>query len=469
MTQTYLFYDIETTGLNKSFDQVLQFAAIRTDLSLNELERHEIKIKLNPDMIPAPRALITHHIGIAESLEGVSEYQGITAIHQILNEPGTISVGYNTLGFDDEFLRFSFYRNLLTPYTHQYANRCGRLDLYPLTILYYLYKNDILQWPTIDAKITLKLESINAANQFIAGRSHHAMVDVEVTLALARQFFEVRDMWEYALGYFVKNTDQERIQQLQNDFQSPAGHHCEGLMLYGKLGVNASYQAQVLQLGVSKPYKNQSLWLRLDTPNLTGSTSETIIENAWVIRKKWGEPGIILPLKERFLAHLNQERQAHSHHNKEWLKENPALLKQLIDYHCAFTYPLIPNTDIEASLYINGFWSEDENAFCRRFHRVSPKEKANLAETTKNTRLKDLAIRLLGRNYPEILTETLQQEFNNHMYRATIEDDAIIDFKGGKRLTRKAALADIMELRKIDLTSIQHSLLDGLEKYLLQL
>ncbi len=30
MTSSYLFYDIETTGLNKAFDQVLEFAAIRT-------------------------------------------------------------------------------------------------------------------------------------------------------------------------------------------------------------------------------------------------------------------------------------------------------------------------------------------------------------------------------------------------------------------------------------------------------
>ena len=45
--QTYLFYDLETTGLNKSFDQILQFAAIRTDLNLKELKRYELKIKLN--------------------------------------------------------------------------------------------------------------------------------------------------------------------------------------------------------------------------------------------------------------------------------------------------------------------------------------------------------------------------------------------------------------------------------------
>ncbi|RPJ17923.1 MAG: hypothetical protein EHM37_00025, partial [Deltaproteobacteria bacterium] len=39
MAETYLLYDIETTGLNRAFDQVLEFAAIRTDGDLNELDR----------------------------------------------------------------------------------------------------------------------------------------------------------------------------------------------------------------------------------------------------------------------------------------------------------------------------------------------------------------------------------------------------------------------------------------------
>ena len=64
MKKTYLFYDIETTGLNPCFDQVLEFAAIRTDLELRELERYDLKVKLNPDTVPAPAALMTHRIGV---------------------------------------------------------------------------------------------------------------------------------------------------------------------------------------------------------------------------------------------------------------------------------------------------------------------------------------------------------------------------------------------------------------------
>src|SRR3990167_351623 len=120
---SYLFYDIETTGLNKCFDQVLQFAAIRTDLSFNEIARAFISIRLNPDVTPSPAAIMTHRISMQDMQSGKPEVEGICEIHRLMNTPGTISLGYNNLNFDDEFLRFSFYRNLLPPYTHQYANQ----------------------------------------------------------------------------------------------------------------------------------------------------------------------------------------------------------------------------------------------------------------------------------------------------------------------------------------------------------
>jgi len=45
-------------------DQVLQFAAFVTDLELNELERYNIWIKLNPDVIPSHQAILIHNISI---------------------------------------------------------------------------------------------------------------------------------------------------------------------------------------------------------------------------------------------------------------------------------------------------------------------------------------------------------------------------------------------------------------------
>jgi exodeoxyribonuclease-1 len=468
--QTYLFYDIETTGLNKAFDQVLQFAAIRTDLNLNEIDRHEIIVKLNPDMIPSPGAMLTHRIGIEESQTGINEYTAMQQIHQLLNEPGTISLGYNTLGFDDEFLRFAFYRNLLTPYTHQYANQCMRMDIYPMTIMYHLFKNEILEWPKIDGDTKLKLELINSTNRLVVGgRAHNAMVDVEVTLALAKRFFQVKEMWDYVLGYYSRQTDIDRAGQLQPGLKSSYGNHHEGLMVLGKIGAGNFFHAPVLSLGNHDVYKHQTSWLRLDTENLTLTTEESIPDTTWAIRKKWGENGFILPLKERFLVHLGSDRKALAAGNKQWLQDNPDIFHKIIAYHRAFIFPVLPATDVEAALYQNGFWSDEEMALCRRFHHVIPAQKAQLTAQMKNKNLKALAVRLLARNFPEVMTPEQREEFAAFTQRlnAAEASEPVIDFRGNKRMNAHLALADLANWEQHELVEEQKELLMRLKEYLL--
>ncbi|MFQ5772129.1 MAG: exodeoxyribonuclease I, partial [bacterium] len=340
---TYLFYDLETTGLNCAFDQVLQFAAIRTDHAFHEIARHEIMVKLRPDVIPSPGAMIAHGISITKSMSGILEYEAMKQIHGLLNTPDTISVGYNTLGFDDEFLRFSFHRNLLPPYTHQYANNCGRMDLLPIITIYWLYKKDVLVWPEVDEKVSLKLEHLNEANSLIDGMAHDAEMDVEVCVELARKLAREQEMWNYLTDYFYKNQDMNRLKKLPGISDSLPAVYKLGLLISTTLGSKQNYQVPVLFLGHSIPYDNQSLWLRLDLPNLRTTTIASIPEQTWVIRKKYGEPGIILPPYERFLAKIDFERCQNMTENKKWLEENPELLEKISRYYREYAYPEIPN------------------------------------------------------------------------------------------------------------------------------
>ena len=96
----YLFYDLETTGLCESFDQVVRFAAITTNEHLEELNRHEISIKLRPDVVPSPYALIVTRLGINDIMSGLSEYDAFMKIHQLFNTPNQINLGCNCLIFD---------------------------------------------------------------------------------------------------------------------------------------------------------------------------------------------------------------------------------------------------------------------------------------------------------------------------------------------------------------------------------
>lgn len=454
--KTYLFYDIETTGLNKAFDQILHFAAIRTDLNFNELNRYELIVKLNPDVIPSPEAMIVHRMRLSDISNGISEYEAIRKIHAWINEPGTISLGYNTLGFDDEFLRFSFYRNLLPPYTHQYANQCCRMDIYPIVVLYYLFKNSTIAWPEINGGVSLKLEDINNANKFVTGRSHHAMVDVESTIALAKQLAREPEMWGYVCGNFDKKIEQLRLKKINTD---------SALMVLGKFGFKQSYQSQVLLLGEHVYYKNQILFLRLDDKDFTSATKENILASTFVVRKKLGEAGFLFPLTERYAYHLDAERLALANSNKQWLKDNEALLTFVSDYHRHYEYPVVPDIDVDASLYVNGFWTSEEAMFCREFQSAAPDKKSKMIETVQNPNLSALAIRILGRHFPECLNSGQAEYFAN--YIAQINNNAtapIVDYKGNTRLTPKIALQKIAEARNDNqLDDEQRMLLNDLE------
>ena len=469
MTDSFLFYDIETTGLNKAFDQVLQFAAIRTDRQLNEMDRYDITVKLRPDVAPSPAAVLTNRIPIARFSDGMCEYEATTRIHRLMNQPGTISLGYNTMGFDDEFLRFSFHRNLLPPYTHQFKNGCSRMDLFPMAILFWLYKKDVLIWPEIDGKLSLKLEHLNSANQLVWGQSHEAIVDVAATVELARRFFKKEKMWRYLESYFDKETDAHRMAQLPVGLQSAIGNHAKGLMVSGEYGRDQNYQIPVISIGTSIPYPNQTLWLRLDLPQLRETTPETIADTTWVIRKRFGEPAILLPPHDRYWKKIGKDRSAIFEENLKWLQENHDIFQRIVKFYREFRYNFIPDLDPDASLYQIGFYSRADEQLCRKFHRAPLEEKTDIIPQFLSPDAHTLAWRIICRNYPGTVSDKFAVEFKNYMARVnpSKDMDAMVDYREERRTTPTGALMEIQRLKESeDLTEHQIRLLTDLEHYL---
>jgi len=469
MADSYLFYDIETTGLNKAFDQVLQFAAIRTDQQLNEIDRHAVRVKLRPDIIPSPAAVLTNRIPAIEFSDGLCEYEAAEQIHRLMNQPGTISLGYNSMGFDDEFMRFTFHRNLLPPYTHQYKNGCRRMDLYPITIIYRLYKKDMLIWPEINGKLSLKLEHLGSANRLISGQSHEAIVDVAATVELARCFFKKKKIWRYLEGYFDKETDAHRMAELPVGLQSAAGDHCNGLMVGGEYGPEQNYQIPVISIGTSIPYPNQTLWLRLDLPQLRETTPESIAKTTWIIRKRLGEPGILLPPHDRYWKKIGKDRSTIFEENLKWLQENHDVFQSIVKYYREYRYPFIPNLDPDASLYQIGFYSRADEKLCRRFHQASLEEKADLINQLSSPDARTLAWRIICRNYSGAISAKFAGRFKTYMERInpSKEADAMVDYREERRTTPTGALLEIKRLKQTgDLTDHQIRLLSDLGNYL---
>src|SRR5438445_13264999 len=100
---SFVFYDAETTGTHTAFDQILQFAAIRTDSELNELDRFEIRCRLLPHIAPSPSAMLVTGITADQLADpGLpTHYEMIRAIYRKLRSwYPTVFVGFNSLHFD---------------------------------------------------------------------------------------------------------------------------------------------------------------------------------------------------------------------------------------------------------------------------------------------------------------------------------------------------------------------------------
>ena len=433
----YLFYDLETSGLCESFDQIFRYASITTDKDLNEIDRCEISIKLRPDVVPSPSALAITRLGVKDIQEGICEYEALRKIHNLFNQPNQINIGYNSLKFDNTMLRFGFYRNLLDPYTHQYKNNSFRADLMNINIIYYLYKNDVLSWSD-DRPI--KLENIKEANNLFEGQSHDAMVDVEVSVELARKLKSHDSRtWEYLVNGFIKNIDVSRINKLPKI--SINNQQCSiGVYTNVTLGYDNDCCCAAIQIGKHKTYSNQSLWLKLDYPNIADYFNNED-KTPRVLMRKEGEPSFIMPWDKSYNFVLGQDRINNVKNNITWIENNFEVFNNFIDSKINHEYDEIINLDIDASIYSGGLFSKEEFIQMKQFHLASYEGKTALLNNLNNSRIKELGVRLLFRNY----TENLDSEKREQIARSIIKTDSH-NGKDKPRRTPEDAKKEALEL-----------------------
>jgi len=471
--KTYLFYDLETSGLHPAFDQILTFAAIRTDTQLHEIDRTSLTIQMRKDIVPSPQAFVTHCLKPEDLARGVCEYEAARQLHTLFNTPDTCSIGYNSLGFDDEFLRFLFYRNLLDPYSHQYANGCSRADILPVAALFKIFCDQVITWPCMgNGRPSLKLELIARENQFdtSSGHAHEAMADVEALKALSHAFFAQPDIWEYALGFFDKHTDISRMDSISKTCQIGNRIFRTGIMVSSVFGPDAGYLVPVLHIGDSIPYRNQHLWIRLDQPQGLDIDPDTGLYSWMPIRKKPADQWLLLPCLDRFKQRLSTESCTIAGTVIRTFQSDPERFFATIDTHLAYAYPLVPDIDPDAALYQDGFFSTAEKKEIARFHASgpfsgsSPDAAAAVLNTLRSPRIKTLGARILARNY----NMTASPEFENHIHRLTASEGQIKGYRSDDKYTLSRAMSHLgqMQADASRLGERQRAALDHIKAYL---
>ncbi len=204
MPASFLFYDLETFGSDPRRTRIAQFAAIRTDAELNEVEAPiDFFVKPADDLLPSPIATLITGIAPQDAQrDGVNEAEAFARIFEEMARPETCSVGYNSLRFDDEFVRYGLYRNFYDAYEREWRGGNSRWDLLDVLRLAHALRPDGIEWPKReDGFASFRLEHLAAANAVRQGDAHEALSDVRALIGMARLLRKAQPrFWDYALG-----------------------------------------------------------------------------------------------------------------------------------------------------------------------------------------------------------------------------------------------------------------------------
>ncbi len=228
MNPTFLFYDLETFGLNSRYDRIAQVAAVRTDMDMNIIGPPLLLYaKLSPDYLPVPSSsLVTHITPEDVNSKGLPEAEVIRILRDEMMKDDTISLGYNTVQFDDEFVRNALYRNLYDPYEREYRNNCSRWDIINLTRATRDLRPDGLVFSRKNEQgfTSFRLTDLTQENSIEQNGAHDALVDVYATINLARL---IRKKQPRLFSWALKHRGKEKVKEVTDTpKKTPFLHTC---------------------------------------------------------------------------------------------------------------------------------------------------------------------------------------------------------------------------------------------------
>lgn len=215
MSKTFFFYDLETSGLNPRQDRIMQFAGQRTSLELEPIgEPYNILVKLNDDTLPNPDALMVTGITPQQTqADGYTEAEFAKLLMDEIFTEDTITVGFNNIRFDDEFIRAFFWRNFYDPYEWCWRDGRSRWDMLDVVRMTRALRPDGIEWPVVDDKEVNKLELITKLNGIDHFKAHDALSDVEALIAVTKL---IKEKQPQLYSHLFEFKDKKKVQELVN-------------------------------------------------------------------------------------------------------------------------------------------------------------------------------------------------------------------------------------------------------------
>ncbi len=457
----------------------MQFAGQRTDMDLNPIgEPDNILIKLAEDVLPDPGAILVTGITPQQTImEGITELEFLKIFNSRIATPGTVFLGYNTLRFDDEFIRAINYRNFFDPYRWHWEASRARWDLLDLVRMTRALRPEGIKWPVNEEGFaTNRLELIAKLNGLEHTKAHDALSDVLVTIKLAQL---IKEKQPKLFEYLYKMSDKAAVSKLVNS---------SDIFVYTSGKYPSEYQKTTLvakladHLDKSGKADGALVYdLRVNPEHFADMTVQQIVE-AWRWKDKEDKsirlPGktlkynrcpAIAPLEvitgasgsQQILERLQLDiRQIET--NKQRLQAASGLAKKVeealvvLDKEQEKRYAK-KNKHVDEQIY-DGFFSAKDNSLMNKVHSTSPENLADFVREFSDSRLKELLPLYKARNFPEKLTSEERQ---------TWEDYLKVELMDGGQNSKLAQffkrLEEVSSNRK--LSKAQQSLIEDLDLY----
>ncbi len=414
-TQTLLWHDYETFGLDPRWDRPSQFAAIRTDLDFNQIgESMMWYCRPADDYLPSPSACLVTGVTPQKCLqEGVPEVEFMALINEQMSKPGTCSLGYNSLRFDDEFTRFGLYRNLFDVYAREWQGGNSRWDLIDLVRTAAAIRPEGINWPRNEAgELVLKLDRLAPANGIEHADAHDALADVRATIELARLLKKSQPRlynYVFQLKHKAQVWGQLDLQMRKPvlHVSSTYGRENGYLSLVGAFAKHPSNNNAVLVFDLRQDPRIWQGYSSAQLQELLFSRKDLLPVDAQrpaVKEIQVNKCPVVSPLQtlsdEQATSFSVDKTQCLKH--LQYLREDLNLCEALSQAYS--NRPEFPVVDPDAGLYGGGFFNDKDRKLMEKVHQSDPSIWSEGEFSFTDNRLEAMLFRLKARNYPHLLS-----------------------------------------------------------------
>jgi exodeoxyribonuclease-1 len=399
---TYIFYDTETTGKRTAFDQILQFAAIKTDAELNVLDTFDVRCRLLPYIVPSPGALLVTGTTVVDITAcPLSHFEMMRLVHAKMHrwsQGGSIFVGWNNMRFDETLLRKAYYKSLLPIYQTN-TNGNGRADIMLMAQVVSACAPNCLAVPIQpDGKRAFKLGLMAAANNVALDNAHDALADANATLGIARLIRQRAPALWNALIMNARKSGPLKLIQNEPVF-----------LLNEHYGAAFNY----IVTAIAKTANNPNEWalfdLRFDPAGYLDANDDDLraaIDGQTTIIRRVSinsQPGLLpIGLAPDDVQGGRQSLETYQARARA-IREHPAFRQRISRLLAGRYKDRAESAHVEERIY-SGFPSHDDQSRMHSFHEQSWEDRISIIQEIGDDRYRQIGQRIVATERPELLT-----------------------------------------------------------------